>query len=358
MHLDRILRALVKLDHGLDLFFIHHRDVPYDFYAAGKEIVLGRNPIANSHHLSAYKLDVLHHNPLTVLSPLWGKETMHCATIHGDAEHFLPQCFSLVRRLHARWIVPILARRMSRIFSVSQTTTDYVVDNYGVNASRFVQTPNSVDSRFRVLQSNETKGIRKLYADENPFILTVCNFSERKNPWTILRAFRHYCHTEQGQNCRLVVVGAGWDKSPEVISYLKKEKISDRVNLTGFVPTEDIPKLMNLAECLLFPSLYEGFGMPNLEAMACGCPVITSDVFAIPEIVGNAALIMQNKCDDRELAGLITDIRTDSVLRAQLVARGHKRVRQFSWQESAIRLADSYRELARINRERRSAMAP
>ena len=102
---------------------------------------------------------------------------------------------------------------------------------------------------------------------------------------------------------------------------------------------------MNLAEAFVFPSFYEGFGMPNLEAMACGCPVVTSQAFAIPEVVGDAALTIADSPDTAALTDAIRRIRSDAELRARLVDRGRARAREFSWEESVQTILDAYRRL-------------
>ena len=132
-----------------------------------------------------------------------------------------------------------------------------------------------------------------------------------------------------------MLIGNGWNKSEEVASFISQHGLSDIAVTPGFVETEDVPKLMNAAEVFVFPSLYEGFGMPNLEAMACGCPVVTSSVFSIPEVVGDAALRIDCPMDVDALVGQITRVLSEPDLKAGLIEKGLKRCQVYSWKDSA-----------------------
>lgn len=345
MHLERIMSALVALPDArreFDFFYIHHKIKPYELYQSGEEVLVPRNPLAAAGQLRRFNFAIAHYHPLSVFSPMLLPGVRRCTTIHGKAEGDAGNGGVLVRKAHARWLIPAYARRMDLLFTVSKTTQEYVVKNHKVSAEKLRYTPNAVDSRFAVMAISDLKDIRHKYANDRKFVLVVSNFSERKNPWVSLRAFGRLARETDLQ---LVVVGNGWNQSTAVAEFIRTKNLGDRVTLTGFIPTEDIPKLMNLAECLVFPSLYEGFGMPNLEAMACGCPVITSDAFAIPEVVGEAAIILKDKHDDFELAGEIRRLSTDENLRNEMRRRGLIRVQSFSWEESARTLLAGYQEM-------------
>jgi glycosyltransferase involved in cell wall biosynthesis len=144
---------------------------------------------------------------------------------------------------------------------------------------------------------------------------------------------------------KLVIGGTRWD-NPEVTRYLKRAGISNQVIRTGFLKEEEAVAFYNYAAAFLFPSLAEGFGMPNLEAMACGCPVITSNVFAIPEVVGDAAMVLKNPLDPDALALAIWRVLYELPLRKRLIDRGLARVRQFDWDESARKVMEVYEGLA------------
>jgi glycosyltransferase involved in cell wall biosynthesis len=289
-------------------------------------------------------LSLVHYNPLTVYSPLFvGKKTRRVATIHGAAPVFLPDQFSSAKVLHERYAVSYLARRMDHLFAVSRTTKDFISQKFSVASDRIDVIYNAVDPGFRRLEHAEKEASR--FAQLCPFLFHLSKFSERKNPWTILRGFADLASAYS--ELRLVLGGAGWDNE-KVRGFLDERGLGKRVVFPGFLEKQEIVELMNLAEAFVFPSLYEGFGMPNLEAMACGCPVITSRAFAIQEIVGEAAITMDNPFDAAALADAVSRIRRDRELRETLIERGLTRAAAFSWEESVRTMLAAYARLLEL----------
>lgn len=344
---------MVSRSHELELVFCHYeRNDAFAPYRAGEELILPRNPLAASARLRRAGLDLVHYNPLTVYAPLFVGQRREgdaggrrapvprVATIHGAAPLFLPEQYSRVKVLHERYAVGWLARRMDHIFAVSETTKRFIVDTYHVPAERIDVIYNAVDPGFRRLPPAEREQSR--VAGLRPFVLHLSKFSERKNPWTILDAFAELA--TEDRELKLVLAGAGWDNDA-VRRNLRENEIEAQVVFPGFVEKEEIVELMNLAEVFVFPSFYEGFGMPNLEAMACGCPVVTSRAFAIPEIVGDAAITLRCTDDASELASRIREIRTDDELRRTLTERGVARAAAFSWHRSIETIFGAYRRL-------------
>jgi glycosyltransferase involved in cell wall biosynthesis len=146
------------------------------------------------------------------------------------------------------------------------------------------------------------------------------------------------------ENLKLVIAGTRWD-TEEVSARAAELGITNRLVLLGFVEEERVVELMNHAELFWFPSLSEGFGMPNIEAMRCGCPVITTAVFAVPEIVGNAAVVLPDPRDTDALVAATVELLTNHAHRDQLVERGLAWCERYSWKASARVLANVYREL-------------
>jgi Glycosyltransferase len=345
MHLHRLLRAFVRQASDFDLIFLHHTDRVIDLYDHGRAIKISRNPFRAAWELRKHRFDIIHYSPLSAFSPMAVRARFRCATLHPDDELIIPKQFSLLRRLHSRHFVKIYARMMDRIFTVSRTSAGLIRECYGISTNRIFLTPNAVDDKYRVLPDSEAQAAAKRIVGGGRFVLHLSNFSERKNPWTLLAGWGRLASQPAFRDLTFVIVGNGWRGNSAVDRALKENGLADRVRLTGFIEEEDIPRLMNAAEVFVFPSLSEGFGMPNLEAMACGCPVITSDAFAIPEIVGEGALILKDKTDHLELAARIEDILSDEALRAKLRARGLARVADFSWEQSARVLLEGYRSL-------------
>ena len=342
-HLKQLVQQIIQQNTTFEIWLIHHKRKELEIYSKAREVIVSRNPLKASLQLRGFGFDLLHFSPLTLSSPLWGLDVKRVATIHGDAPHFLPELYRKWRVLHRRIVVPLYARKMDYIFTVSETSRRFIADEYGVDASRIKLTCNAVTDEFKVLPREGIRHeVKVRYGIDKPFVLHISRFSERKNPWVILEGFRVALDMAgEGGNLRLVLCGSGWD-NPIVRAFVGERGMSEKVIMAGFVEEKDLVKFLNLAEVFVFPSLYEGYGMPNLEAMACGCPVITSRVFAIPEVVGDAAVLLDDGSDPCELGCKIMNVIRDSDLRTSLISKGLKNVGRFSWEESAKTVLETY----------------
>jgi len=366
MHLARILRAAAECNREFEFVFLAHSDANLEVARYGTVVKIPRNPVWAAWQLRRCKLDLIHFNPLSVFAPIWLPGVARCATLHPEDEFIIPQHFSWVRRAHAHGIVKTYARRMDAVFTVSETSKRLLVDQLGIKEERIILTPNAADERFRRLEAEDVIEAKRRYCPDSDCILHVSNFSTRKNPWTLLRAFQKLATHPEATRIRLVIVGNGWKESAEVRRFLVDNSLEQRVVLTGFIPTLELPRLFNLALAFAFPSLSEGFGMPNLEAMACGCPVITSRCFAIPEVVGDAAVLLDDPLDADELCAKVLELSRDAGQRARLSEKGLLRAGQFSWEQSAVMLLAGYRSLlarrtrpaSSRNREPISSLSP
>ncbi|KKK73890.1 hypothetical protein LCGC14_2889270, partial [marine sediment metagenome] len=251
---------------------------------------------------------------------------------------YSPSQYGKIKRWHSKFIKPPYFRRMDFIFTGAKAGRFFLIHQYHVKKNKVYFTHSAVDEDFRVYENKPVK-IKEKYGLNSPFIFHLSKFSERKNPWTILKAF--HILKKQDIDLKLVLGGKGWNNK-KVFDFASEYKIINDIIFTGFIPLKTLIDLLNLAEVFVFPSFFEGFGMPNLEAMACGCPVITSNAFAIPEIVGDAALILENNLDPIELATKIIRIKENDILRNNLIEKGLERVKLFSWKESAQTVLDIY----------------
>jgi len=203
--------------------------------------------------------------------------------------------------------------------------------------------PNGVDKCYRVLEPGELLGVRERFGIRSRFIYHLSHFMPRKNPLGIIKAFGQLVD-RYGYPGQLILSGKGWDEA-------RKRKAArallrdDRIVITGYVSLEDSIRLLNSADCFLFPSTYEGFGIPNLEAMACGCPVVSSNRHAIPEVVGDAGLLVRNPHDYKEIAKNLDAILSSDVLRQELIAKGLERAKLFDWKKSAQTILNCYKSL-------------
>ena len=253
-------------------------------------------------------------------------------TIHDLAciEH--PEWFDKRFAAWYRCLIPLLARRVSRLITVSEFSRRRLLDLTGVPESRVLVIPNGVDDRFHPRTTGEIQYIKQktgIYPDT--YVLSVGTVEPRKNLPQLLNAWR-LCEPYLPADVWLVVAGA--EGKRDIFRTTRINSIPRRVLFTGFVADDDLPALYSGAIALAYPSTYEGFGLPALEAMASGTVPIVSDSTALPEVVGDAGLLV-NPLRAEELAAAIIRIVEDTEFRDELSARGIRRSRQFSWDHAA-----------------------
>jgi glycosyltransferase involved in cell wall biosynthesis len=182
------------------------------------------------------------------------------------------------------------------------------------------------------------------YKIKFPYILFVGTLEPRKNILGLLDAFKELVAQQETFGYKLVLAGKrGWYYE-EIFKRIEDLRLREKVVITDYVLDEDLPYLYTGAECFIYPSFYEGFGLPALEALACGCPVITSDISSLPEVVGESALLV-NPRDKKEIVSALNKILSDKELRANLVNKGLKQAQNFSWEKSAEDLLKIFREI-------------
>lgn len=345
-HLDEIMRHVLDINDAqgkpIDFTFIHYNKSENPIYSRVKELLIPRNPLVASYKLSKHDFDVLHYSPLSIYAPMWGLSAKKIATIHGVEERLFPQGYTLSARLHERLAMPILARRLDRIATVSNTSATFFNSAYRIPQDKIIITPNALSSSYRVLPQNDDKALNRMGATR-PYILHISRQSPRKNPECILQGFAEF--RKKHPEFSLVCAGKGWDDEP-ILNEVRRLALDTVYSAPGFITEEEAVELYNGASAFVFPSHAEGFGMPNLEAMASGCPVITSSIFAIPEVVADAAILLQDQRNPLELSQALCRIVEDDDFRNTLRQKGLNRIRDFDWKESARTLFTTYLELA------------
>jgi glycosyltransferase involved in cell wall biosynthesis len=234
---------------------------------------------------------------------------------------------------YAAKLTLLWAKRAKRVLTFSEAVKEQLVDWLGFSPERIVVTPLAPNEQFKPQPPEEVERVRRKYRLFAPYILFVGTVEPRKNLVTLVRAFaavvKNFPHL-------LVLAGArGWMSEP-VFAEIERQGLKDRVVHLGYVPAEDLPALMSGAEVFVYPSLGEGFGLPPLEAMACGTPVLCSDAPALPEVVGDAAITLP-PTEVTAWTEAIQNLLSDRDLREALGQKGLERARQFSWGETARR---------------------
>lgn len=275
--------------------------------------------------------------------PLWSR-CPSVLTVHDLSLFLHPSTHEgrLVRRGRLR--LPIMARAASRIITPSESVKREVCEHLRINPSKIIAIPEAPRDIFRPLPLEDTIEARRRLQVEDEFILFVGTIEPRKNLLTLLRAFEEILRST-ALRPQLVIAGKkGW-LTDELFSHVGKSGLEDRLRFTGYLTDEDLRALYSSCRAFVYPSLYEGFGLPPLEAMACGAPVIASQIPAITETVGTAAARLVSPTDTQALSRNIIELFENENERRSLSAIGRERAAQFSWERTARLTLEVYREL-------------
>jgi glycosyltransferase involved in cell wall biosynthesis len=263
-------------------------------------------------------------------------------TIHDLAFLRWPEQVPVRRYQYLSRATRAAAHSAARVLAVSEATKRDVVELLGVAPEKIAVTPLGVDERVTPAPSGQLAAFRAKAGLPEPYILTVCTLEPRKNLPRLLDAF---AQVKDQLPHKLVVVGPkGW-RTGALKETLDRLGLGERLLLTGFVPDAELPLWYSAADIFAFPSLYEGFGLPVLEAMACGAPVLTSIESSLPEVAGNAAVYVYPLSVESIADGMLS-LATSSESRIVLRANSIARAQNFTWERTARLTAEAYREAA------------
>ena len=275
-------------------------------------------------------VDVLH---ATFTPPPWAPLryvfTMHDTSMFDHPEFYPPMI---------RWRLNTLIRRGLSQSAVVLCISDYVRqavrDRFAISDERLAVAWHGIEACYRPMDGDQARAlVREYYELDGPYILYVGKFEKRKNVFGILNAFRRFVD-RHGKDVHLVMAGKpDWNKAA-VDREIEELGLQGLVVTPGYVPGDHLPALYSAARMFVFPSLWEGFGFPILEAMACGLPVVTSNTTGLAEVAGDAALLVDPRdCD--AIAEAMARCHYDDALRCELIERGFERLRSFSWEQCA-----------------------
>lgn len=255
-------------------------------------------------------------------------------TVHDLGFLYHPGAHTLPQYLYLRWSTRHNARSATRVLADSQATRQDLIRHYGIPSEKIVVVyPGRDPNLVPVTDPDRLHATRSRYNLCESYLLYVGTLHPRKNLVRLVRAFAARVVGKHPE-VQLVLAGKkGW-RSDEILGEVRRLDLADRVVLTGYVPDDDLPALMSGAMAFVFPSLYEGFGLPVLEAMACGTPVLCSRVSSLPEVVGGAALLV-DPLDADGLGEALARLVGDADLRRDLVIKGFQQLRHFSWRRCA-----------------------
>jgi glycosyltransferase involved in cell wall biosynthesis len=228
---------------------------------------------------------------------------------------------------------------------VSETSKRDILHFFKVPEEKVVVVYNAIDERYwRQPSSEQVARVRERFQLDHRYVLYVGNIKPHKNVVRLIEAF-HALRRGDLEDIKLVIIGDEISKFPGLRRAVHVHKLHKHVRFLGYLPDDTLAVLYRLASVFVFPSLYEGFGLPPLEAMASGTPVVTSNVSSLPEVAGNAAVLV-DPYDTEAIVDGMRRVLTDPALAADLRRRGFVRAREFSWDRSVARTWDVYRDVA------------
>lgn len=300
-----------------------------------------RIPLTLSAELRSHPVDVLH---VQFTSPPFAPCPV-VVSIHDLSFEHLPETFNRRSRAQLRFTVRRSARRAARVLTLSEHARHDIISTYRIAPDLVTAIPIAAPTHFRpIVDEDELQRVRQTYGINGDYILSVGSIQPRKNLARLLSAYERLRRTRPKSSLpKLVLVGKCAWLYHETLKAI--EEIGPGVIVTGYVPETDLPPLYSGALCFVYPSFFEGFGLPPLEAMKCGTPVITGDRTSLPEVVGDAGVLV-NPFDIDAIASAIAAMVDDSSLRSRLRIKGVNRARIFDWRETARRTLEVYKQAA------------
>jgi glycosyltransferase involved in cell wall biosynthesis len=268
-------------------------------------------------------------------------------SIHDLSFEHLPETFKWRSRQQLRITVRRSARDAAQVIALSEYARRDIIASYHLRSEKVSVIPLAAPAHFQpVHEEEELQRVRQTYGIESDYILSVGAIQPRKNLSRLVAAYSRLRWAKPEVKLpQLVLVGKFAWLYDETLRTIKELEVRNSVVLTGYVPEPDLPALYSGALCFVYPSYFEGFGLPPLEAMKCGAPVIVGNKTSLPEVVGDAG-IMVDPFEIDEIASAIQRMIVDSNLRAQLRIKGLERAKLFDWQETARKTLSVYKKAA------------
>jgi len=350
-----IAKNILQQDKENEYFLVHRKKEKHDIYSMANEIIVPSGPFPLSTlrnfytlpvKLKKYDLDIVHHTSSIgpfVSKHFWPtKKGKTIETVHDIIPLLYPDSFELPVRIAFKHLLPKIAKNVDKILAVSEHSKKDISRRFKIPADKISVVYDAVDSMFKPLNKKNCQKQLEKYGIKDNFLLFVSTLEAKKNVPTALKAYALL--KQQGIKHKFVLVGKKGYGYEKIAGTIRKLNLENDVIMPGYVPLEDLPLFYNAADAFVLPSLYEGFGIPAVEAMKCGCPVVASNAGALPEITGKAGMLV-NALDVKGYASAITEVLESRKTAAAMKSKGLKNAERFSWKESARRIIKVYEEI-------------
>lgn len=357
-----IVRNILNLDRSNDYYLVHRKKENDAIYSMAKEIIVPYNPrfpfsfirnfITLPLTLRKYDFDVVHHTGnigpflFKAISPTRKGRTFQ--TLFDIIPLLHPETYEPAVRLAFRFLLPKALRNANAILAISESAKQDAIRNLGIDGRKIVVTHVAPNEKFRMLTKAQRTAARaylkKRHGIGSRYILYVGSLESKKNVQTLLKAYALLKENleEKDANLKLVLVGKKGYRNEDIFRSIDELDLGKDVVWLGYAPlSPDLVFLYNCADAFVFPSVYEGFGIPVVEAMMCGCPVITSNRGSLPEVAGDAALLL-DAYDVEGYAQSLKKILEDRKFAAGMVKLGLANAKRFSWKKSAEKTISAY----------------
>ncbi len=265
-------------------------------------------------------------------------------SIHDISYEHLPETYKWRSRFQMRLTIPRTARMADHVVAPSEYSRQDLIKTYGLPPEKVTMIPLAASAFLKpVTDTGELDRIRKKYDIEGDYILGVGSIQPRKNLARLISAYSQLS-TKRDDLPPLILAGKMAWLFEETLREIETHGLKEKIRFTGFVPDEDLPGLYSAAKCFVYPSFFEGFGLPPLEAMQCGTAVITGDRTSLPEVVGDAGILV-DPFDVGAIADAIEKVLTDNKFREEMVRKGLERAMQFSWTATARQTLDVFEKV-------------
>jgi glycosyltransferase involved in cell wall biosynthesis len=352
-----IVAALLKRNDGLAYHIAGREDTLSGFMPSGGQAEysawMRKNTntairVLSQHFLDGYRVNRIapriYFAPATLIPFGISSSTAKVSLIHDLAPFRVKGIYTYQRETYHKWMMRSVAARADHLVAISEATKNDIIDFLKVAERKVTVIPNATDCEIYERVPAEVKENRAKLKLTGRFILFVGKIQPRKNLVRLINAFGILGIMSSFKDVRLVIVGGkGW-LDQEIRKAYEECRLKGRIEFLGQVPNDQLIWYYRCAEVFCFPSLYEGFGLPILEAMANGAPVATSNIGAMSEVLGNAGVAF-NPYDTEEMANVLSKLLENEKLRDECVWNGYKRVQEFSWLLSAAKYSDLWKRL-------------